>query len=338
MCCRASGGGRHSAGGSGESSRSGSSSKGAGKARAEVALEFVHGARVNRAKLAKFLEHADDSNDIFRVAAQVIANTIITADIILQQAAADAEEHAEASTAFSMATSAAAAGSRASQFVMMASADSVEASSRCAADAGVDANSCSQVIPPDVTPLAGTRSGCNLQVASAVSTAQTSLHVNQQRQQQSWSKAECKAALQAAFLPFALGHKAPWWEIAQAAETAAAQQAGGDSESTSDGSDDDSMDPEELAAQMKELAADSLALLHAGLQDERFPELFDLQVQSNTSTLVVSCRLMVDAPVTTKIILLQVETQVFAWFSEPWLSCCIWSEPWLSCCIWLTVR
>jgi hypothetical protein len=76
--------------------------------------------------------------------------------------------------------------------------------------------------------------------------------------------------------------------VAHAAEEAAAAAAadGGSSDGddgSSDGDDGSSydseeMDPAELAAQLRELSAESLALLKAGLQDERFPELFDLQV------------------------------------------------------------
>jgi hypothetical protein len=99
-----------------------------------------------------------------------------------------------------------------------------------------------------------------------------------QQQQQRPDEEQCLAALKAAFLPFQLGHKAPWWEVAQAAEEAAAAD-GSNSDSEYEGSSSsEAMDPAEVAAQMRELAAESLALLRAGLQDDRFPQLFDLQV------------------------------------------------------------
>ncbi|KAF6266620.1 hypothetical protein COO60DRAFT_1697167 [Scenedesmus sp. NREL 46B-D3] len=84
---------------------------------------------------------------------------------------------------------------------------------------------------------------------------------------------QCLQALQAAFLPFAVGHKAPWWDVVAEQQEAAEQHRDG-----SCGSDRDSegVDAAELRAQLRQLAADSLALLRAGLQDGRFPQLFDL--------------------------------------------------------------
>jgi hypothetical protein len=50
------------------------------------------GVRVDRAAVARFLEHADGNNDIFRVAAQVVALLLVEADRLLLEAAAGGEE------------------------------------------------------------------------------------------------------------------------------------------------------------------------------------------------------------------------------------------------------
>jgi hypothetical protein len=60
--------GAKAAGGSG--SGSGSRGRKAATARPE-AEELVHGVRLRRGRLAAFLEHADENNDMFRLAAQV---------------------------------------------------------------------------------------------------------------------------------------------------------------------------------------------------------------------------------------------------------------------------
>ncbi|WIA29168.1 hypothetical protein OEZ86_011679 [Tetradesmus obliquus] len=72
-----------------------------------------------------------------------------------------------------------------------------------------------------------------------------------------------------------LGHKAAWWDVVAEQQEEAEQQEGSESDGDSDSEE---VDAAELRAQLKELAADSLALLRAGLQDSRFPQLFDLQL------------------------------------------------------------
>lgn len=294
LLCSSCSSGKH---GGASSSSSSSSSKGKAKASA-AAAEVVHGARVNRAKLARFLDHADDTNDIFRVAAQVIANTIITADQILQQAAADASESSEASAAFSQALSAAAAGQR----VVLAAAGPAAATATSAQlaaavpDAGDEQQVAAAAFEAASSAAAAGADGStssSTQKVLAPATAADAASSGVQKQPPSSSppqpsKEQCLAALKAAFLPYAVGHKAPWWQVAQAAEEAAAAAKaahsnnkgddGGDGSSSSDSSSEEDVDPEELAAQLRELAGESLALLRAGLQDERFPELFDLQV------------------------------------------------------------
>jgi len=54
---------------------SGAGSSGSSKQQCHAA-HLVHGVTVNRAKLAEFFEHADATNDIFRVAAQVARATL----------------------------------------------------------------------------------------------------------------------------------------------------------------------------------------------------------------------------------------------------------------------
>jgi len=62
---------------------------------------------------------------------------------------------------------------------------------------------------------------------------------------------------------FAVGHKAPWWEVVAAGQGEEAREAA----------------DQELQAQLQELAGESLSLLRAALRDDRFPQLFDLQVR-----------------------------------------------------------
>jgi hypothetical protein len=237
----ASGGSSHAAcGSSGGGGSSSSSSSRRQKKAAQPPAAVVHGVTVDRAQLAAFFEHADQSNDIFRVAAQVVAATLVTADTLLQQAAGDALDDAEAAAAVSEAA-AAAAGARTAARMLVA--------------AGVAADSTEQQQPPQP-----------------------------QQQQQQPTAEQCQAALRAAFLPFAVAHKAPWWDVAAAAETAAreARSGGGADEDADARSDDEeAIDPAELAAQLRELAAESLSLLAAGLRDSRFPQLFELQLYGN---------------------------------------------------------
>ncbi len=80
----ASGSGRSAKGASG----SGSGSKGKkvlGAAAKREAAETVHGVQLRRGRLEAFLEHADDSNDMFRLAAQVLAIVLVSAHSQLQQ-------------------------------------------------------------------------------------------------------------------------------------------------------------------------------------------------------------------------------------------------------------
>jgi hypothetical protein len=210
---------------------------------------------VNRAKLSAFYEHADETNDIFRVAAQVIASTIVTADNLLQQAAADAAEGPEAGAAYARAISAAAAGERiAARVVTPADAAAQGAGSTAAAGKDEQQEAAAAFARATGAAQPGSTSQ-QLLVAAAADSQQQYLQ-----------------ALQAAFLPFAVGHKAAWWDVV------AEQQE--DTEQSD--SDSEEVDAAELRAQLQELAADSLALLRAGLQDSRFPQLFDLQVSSTT--------------------------------------------------------
>jgi hypothetical protein len=45
----------------------------------------VHGMQVHRAALAPFYEHADSTNDVFRLTAKVVARTLLAAEQRLQQ-------------------------------------------------------------------------------------------------------------------------------------------------------------------------------------------------------------------------------------------------------------
>ncbi|KAF8072944.1 ATXR2 [Scenedesmus sp. PABB004] len=226
----------------------GSSSSSGGRGKSGP-VHVVHGVRVDRGAMARFLEHADETNDIFRVAAQVIACTLVTADALLQQAAADAAEDGEARRAFAAGLSAAAAGARAARVAAPGGdappggdeQDAVAAAAfaRAAGAAAQPGAAAQQVL------VAGGGGG--------------------------GAAAAAFAALQAAFLPFALGHKAPWWDVVEAGG-AAGSEAGSDDE---DGGSEDSA---ELRAQLRELAADSLALLRCALVDARFPQLFDVEL------------------------------------------------------------
>jgi hypothetical protein len=232
---------------------------------------------VNRAKLGAFFEHADETNDIFRVAAQVIASTIVTADKLLQQAAADVAEGAEAGAAYANAISAASVGERIAARVLTP-ADAAAA----AANGHGDGSS------------AAADSDEQQEAASAFARAAAAAHASSATQQvlvAATSEAQQQQlylqALQAAFLPFAVGHKAPWWDVVAEQQEEAEQHRdsadGSDNSSDSD-SDSEEVDAAELRAQLQELAADSLALLRGGLQDSRFPQLFDLQVSTPGGT------------------------------------------------------
>jgi hypothetical protein len=244
----------------------------------------VHGVAVNRAKLGAFFEHADETNDIFRVAAQVIASTIVTADKLLQQAAADAAEGAEAGAAYANAISAASVGERiAARVVTPADAAAAANGQGAESSAAAERDEQQEAAAAFARAAGAAHSSSDAQqvLIAATSPAQ---------QQQLYLQ-----ALQAAFLPFAVGHKAPWWDVVAEQQEEAEQQRdsadGSDNSSDSD-SDSEEVDAAELRAQLKELAADSLALLRGGLQDSRFPQLFDLQVSTITAALLRQPRFM----------------------------------------------
>ncbi len=69
---------------------------------------------------------------------------------------------------------------------------------------------------------------------------------------------QAQEALRAAWLPFALGWKKPWWEAVACPE--------------------DVDDEEEFRGELRQLASESLSLLAQAVQAPAFPELFDLQV------------------------------------------------------------
>ncbi len=98
---------------------------------------MVHGVAVCREKLEEFYLHADETNEIFRVAAQVVAITLVEAHRLLQL---QKQESQQADT-------------------------------------------------------------------SSTQPVDSSTQGKEQQQQQE------QEALQQAFLPFAVGHKAPWWEV-----------------------------------------------------------------------------------------------------------------------------
>lgn len=225
-------------------------------------MQQLHGVAVNRAKLGAFFEHAEETNDIFRVAAQVIASTIITADKLLQQVAADTAEGAEAGAAYARAISAAAAGERIAARVV------TPADAAAAAAEGAGSTAAAGRDEQQEAAAAFARAAGAAQAGSPVQQVLVAAGSEQQQQQ-------CLQALQAAFLPFAVGHKAAWWDVVAEQQEEAEQQEGSESDGDSDSEE---VDASELRAQLKELAADSLALLRAGLQDSRFPQLFDLQL------------------------------------------------------------
>lgn len=226
---------------------------------------------MNRSKLAAFFDHADESNDIFRVAAQVIASTIVTADRLLQQQAADAADDAEAQAAYANALSAASAGQRTAARVITpedaAEAEGAAGPERSPAGGAASEQEVATAAYARAASTAHSNSSQQQVVVAADVQQQAAAAASSTQQQQQYL-----AALQAAFLPFALGHKGPWWDVVVEQE----KQQGGSAEG---GSGDEEEEEEELRAQLRELSADSLALLTAGLKDGRFPQLFDLQVR-----------------------------------------------------------
>ncbi|KAK9835164.1 hypothetical protein WJX81_002351 [Elliptochloris bilobata] len=70
----------------------------------------------------------------------------------------------------------------------------------------------------------------------------------------------CWEALRAAWLPFAVAWKAPWWECVARPDDVSAAEEGA------------------FRAELRGLAADSLELLRAALFDTRFPALFELEL------------------------------------------------------------
>eukprot|EP00877_Chromochloris_zofingiensis_P000067 jgi/Chrzof1/10060/Cz04g25210.t1 len=201
---------KHGNGVSCSSSRSGSSSS-SSNSKASTRCQLVHGVKVKRGKLQEFYDHADQSNDIFRVAAEVIAISIIRADHLIQQQQQQPQ------------------------------ADTEQTASRQ---------------PQLADPSSGQQQGGagreeqqQQQTAQAVAVANHSDSVCE--------ASEYSSLLQAAFLPFAVGHKGVWWEGVAVP--------------------DDEDDEAEFRAQIRELASDSLQHLKAAIYDPRFPELFYLQ-------------------------------------------------------------
>jgi hypothetical protein len=243
----------------------------------------VHGVAVNRAKLGAFFEHADETNDIFRVAAQVIASTIMTADKLLQQATADAAEGAEAGAAYANAISAASVGERiAARVVTPADAAAAAANGQGAErSAAADRDEQQEAAAAFARAAGAAQSSSDAQQVLVAATSEA-------QQQQLYLQ-----ALQAAFLPFAVGHKALWWDVvAEQQEEAEQQRDSADGSNNSSDSDSEEVDAAELRAQLKELAADSLVLLRGGLQDSRFPQLFDLQVNNTPAAFLRQPRFM----------------------------------------------
>lgn len=156
---------KHGNGVSCSSSRSGSSSS-SSNSKASTRCQLVHGVKVKRGKLQEFYDHADQSNDIFRVAAEVIAISIIRADHLIQQQQQQPQ------------------------------ADTEQTASRQ---------------PQLADPSSGQQQGGagreeqqQQQTAQAVAVANHSDSVCE--------ASEYSSLLQAAFLPFAVGHKGVWWE------------------------------------------------------------------------------------------------------------------------------
>jgi len=166
----------------------GSSSKGkkAGGLRPELE-EQLRGVRLRRGRLEAFLEHADESNDMFRLAAQVLAMTLVRADRELQR-------RQQASTS--------------------------------SGSGGADGQ-----VPPH----------------SAAGGAAAAAPPDGRRHN----------ALQHAWLQFAVAEKAPYWKVVGV---------------------EDGEDEEEVRASVKELTAESLALLRAAWVETAWPELLDLEV------------------------------------------------------------
>ena len=67
------------------SSRSKARAGAAGTTSSNSGTEEVEGIKVLRQRIGQFLQHADETNDIFRVAAQVIAMTMLQANALLRQ-------------------------------------------------------------------------------------------------------------------------------------------------------------------------------------------------------------------------------------------------------------
>jgi hypothetical protein len=218
-------------------SRRGGSSSGSGGSssnpRSGGTQRTVHGVHVNSSALRAFYEHADSSNEVFRLAAQVVATMLVAADRLLAMPGASADEEATATAAYSAAL---ATAHGASKCVLLPQGQQQQQQ-----DLQQDANT------------------DNVDVDA------------------------CLAALQAAWLPYAVAHKAPWWEVVRRELRAAAENAGRANSSTGAGSDDcdsdSNADPDEVAEQTKQLAAESLGLLRSALCDSRFPQLFDLEVR-----------------------------------------------------------
>lgn len=83
-------------------------------------------------------------------------------------------------------------------------------------------------------------------------------------------------ALRAAWLPFAVGYKLPWWEAVACPE--------------------DVEDEEEFRAELLQLASESLSLLAQAVQAPAFPELFDLQVYGTLVGLFERNNLSLEVP------------------------------------------
>lgn len=277
----------------GSGSSCGSSCYGSSSKKIKCVVHQVHGATVNRSALAKFLAHADESNDIFRVAAQVIASTIITADRLLQrQAQGEAAEDAEAQQAYNRAVHNAAAHTQ--QVLVPHQQQHHETKDKVAASDNQIAQTAYQLAVAAAAEAEPRTSVLVLLPGDLVSDQQpqqpqqptgqgSSKHLTSECTQHSPHQQQLQhlAALQLAFLPFALGHKAAWWDIPlQEQQLSGLEGTVGRQAQSCDAGSTASSDAEalELSAQMHELAGESLALLRKAIKDDRFPQLFDIQV------------------------------------------------------------